>query len=281
MTEIENWCLGTWEKATDYILMEWDINKLPTLYEQDLKRYEYKQNKYERGAKSCTIFSAISAVSDLFNYEFSYDEIKEIDDQSYAKNRIKWQWWYTQSAVDLVAKRWNEHHSDLGKVAYYRVDMNDDASIEKILEKNYDICTGFYWNAKYKSDYSEDGVLNWTEFGASTYWHAVPLIWYAGKRFVKDNYKGRKYNIYEIEHKMSEITCYHNYWYVYTKVAEDNLEEIKRLNEIKSKCNLLIDELWNLWHLVNDTNFQAILHYTADKLRAKIQTCTDMLDNLQ
>jgi hypothetical protein len=39
---------------------------------------------------------------------------------------------------------------------------------------------------------------------------------------------------------------------VYTKVSEDNLEEIKRLNEFKSKVLLAIETNSALWHLTND-----------------------------
>ena len=55
------------------------------------------------------------------------------------------------------------------------------------------------------------------------------------------------------------------------------MEEIKRLNEIKAKCNLLIDHLGELWKLVNDENFRGILHYTAEKLRKKIQDANEQL----
>jgi hypothetical protein len=63
---------------------------------------------------------------------------------------------------------------------------------------------------------------------------------------------------------------------VYVPV-DDHLEEIKRLNEIKAECNLAITHLQNIWHLVNDKNFRGILHYTADKLRDKIENCNTEL----
>jgi hypothetical protein len=34
---------------------------------------------------SCTIFAAIGMLSDLINYEFSYEQIKEVDELSYAQ----------------------------------------------------------------------------------------------------------------------------------------------------------------------------------------------------
>jgi hypothetical protein len=58
---------------------------LPTLFDQDEIYFEYNQNNQERSKKSCTIFNAIGAVSDLRNYEYKIEQIKEADDQSYTK----------------------------------------------------------------------------------------------------------------------------------------------------------------------------------------------------
>lgn len=284
MADLENGCLWVGEKVTDYLLSEWIASNLPTLYEQDTIRFEYNQFNQKWSQKSCTIFSAVWAISDLFNYEFDLKEIKEIDSLSYTQGRMPNTWWYVQSAVKLVADWWNEHHSDLWKVAYYRVDMSDEESIKALIEKNYNICTWFYGNSAYTRDYATDAVLNGTEFWATTYGHAINVISYNWKRCVKDNYKWRTTydqskpcNIYELEHCTGEISWWHSFWYVYTKVAEDALEEVKRLNEIKSECNTIIEHLWTLWHMVNDTNFQWILHYTAEKLRKKIADADEQL----
>lgn len=275
-------CLGIGEEDTDYILDAWDIDLLPNLYQQDNIRYEYNQWNQSWSKVSCTIFAAMWMLSDLMNYEFSLKELKEVDDLSYEKGRIKWQWWYVKSAVDLVAKWWNEKHRDKGMVAYYRVSKYSDI-VDKILEKWYDLDTNYCPTVEYAKDYYLDWVLDWTEFWTKTNWHSVCVIndWV---RKIKDNYKGRKTadwkanaNIYEVKNPLAKIT---NYWprlYVYTKVQEDNMEEIKRLNEIKAKCNVIIDHLGELWHMVNDTNFQWILHYTAEKLRKKIADADEQL----
>lgn len=275
-------CLGIGEEDTDYILDAWDIDLLPNLYQQDNIRYEYNQWNQSWSKVSCTIFAAMWMLSDLMNYEFSLKELKEVDDLSYEKGRIKWQWWYVKSAVDLVAKWWNEKHRDKGMVAYYRVSKYSDM-VDKILEKWYDLDTNYCPTVEYAKDYYLDWVLDWTEFWSKTNWHSVCVIndWV---RKIKDNYKGRKTadwkanaNIYEVKNPLAKIT---NYWprlYVYTKVQEDNMEEIKRLNEVKAKCNVIINHLGELWHMVNDTNFQWILHYTAEKLRKKIADADEQL----
>lgn len=279
MEEEINGCIWVGECTTDYLLTWAEVEQLPDLVQQDTKIYEYNQ----WSTPHCTLYSAFGAVSDLFNYEFTQKEIDEMVEESYRRGRVKDRGRYVKSAVDLVADYWNEHHSDLWKVVYYRISLYDTELVDRVLSKNYTLCSWYQWNSKYNSDFKEDWILNWVSFWTSTYGHAVSWIGRESKRFIKDNYKGRKSwklstNIYEVEHTPNELVsggCYYANAYVYTKV--DNLEEIKRLEQIKTECNTLIEHLWTLRHLVNDTNFQWVLHYTAEKLRWKIKDADNEL----
>lgn len=280
------WCLGIWEEDTDYTLCSWEESLLPTLYEKDEVRYEYNQWAKDWSRVSCTIFAAMWMLSDLINYEFSEAELKEVDELSYDNPkypviRKRWDGWYVKYAVDLVAGRYNnsELSKKYGKIAYYRLSKYDDEIVENAIWKLYTIDWNHWLNAEYTKD-RKDWMVDGTDFWTKTSWHSVDVICKAGQRSVKNSYKGNKYNIYGLKNKLSAITNFWPYFYIYTLVREDNLEEIKRLNEIKTECNLLIEHLWKLYHLVNDTNFQWILHYTADKLRAKIKTCNEMLGKL-
>ena len=281
------WCLGDWAEDTDYVLCEWDIDLLPTLYEKDEIRYEYDQWANDWSRVSCTIFAAIWMLSDLINYEFSEKEIKEADDLSYNNPkyqhlRIRWAWWYVKDAVECVADWYNssELSKKYWKVAYYRINKYHTDILEWVIKKLYTIEWNHWVTAEYTKD-KADGMIDWTDFWTQTNWHAVDVINYKGQRSVKNSYKwSAKYNIYWLKNELSKLTNFWNFFYVYTLVKEDNFEEVKRLNEIKSECNVLIEHLWTLRHLVNDTNFRSILHYTADKLRAKIETCNEMLKKL-
>lgn len=289
MEELENGCLGIGGQLTDYLICDGFEDALPTLYQQDDVIFEYNQSKQEWSKKSCTIFSAIGAISDLFNYEFSLDEIKEIDDISYTRGRFKNQGRWVQSAVKLVADRRNEHHSDLGKVAYYKIDTTNNELVDKILEKGYNIMTNLNGNTKYTLDYLQDAIVNDTDFGSATYWHALNLvtvnlkkIW--GKVCVKDNYKGRTTNngkldcnIYALEHYPSEISVFGVNGYIYTKVAEDALEDVKRLNEFKTNLQKAIDINSAMRHQTNDENYKSILHYVNEKNRKKLSDCEEQL----
>lgn len=263
-------CLGTGEQTTDYRLCSWDSDLLPPLVKKDEIRFSYNQYKNKRSYVSCTIFAAVWMLSDLMNYEFSYDEIKEIDELSYERWRIRGQWWYVQSAVKLVADRWNEKMDR--KVAYFRLSKFDNEIIEDVIGKLYTID----WNMCPTKEWSEDRkdwMIDGTDFWKITNWHSVDIVCKEWQRTVKDSWS---IPYYWLKNKLSAVTNFWANFYVYVPVG-DNLEEVKRLNEIKAECNLLIEHLGTLWHLVNDSNFQWVLHYTAEKLRKKIDDCNNEL----
>ena len=277
MEEKEIWCLWLWEQPTDYQLCNGDSDLLPPLVKKDEIRFEYNQGNQDRSRVSCTIFAAMWMLSDLINYEFSLDQLKEVDELSYTRGRIRGQWWYVQSAVKLVADRYNE--SDLskkyGKIAYYRISKYDDEILEWVINKLYTIDWNHWLDSRYTAD-KKDWMIDGTDFWSQTSWHSVDIICKAGQRSVKNSYKWAKNNIYGLKNKLSAITNFWTYFYVYTIVG-DNLEEIKRLNELKTECLNCITSLWNIRHMTNDTNFQWVLHYTADKLRTKVKDCDDEL----
>jgi hypothetical protein len=60
------------------------LDALPTLYQQDEIIYQYNQGTQTWSTKSCTLFSPIGAISDLFNVEIPLSTIKKWDDSSYS-----------------------------------------------------------------------------------------------------------------------------------------------------------------------------------------------------
>jgi len=258
------WCLWLGEQSTDYQLCNGDSDLLPTLVRKDEIRYEYNQYKNKWSYVSCTIFAAVGMISDLFNYKFSYDEIKEIDELSYERWRIRWQWWYVQSAVKLVADWWNEKMER--KVAYYRISKSNDSIMEDSLDKLYTLD----WNLCLTKEYNEDKkdwMIDGTEFWNKTSWHSVCIVKKEWQRSVKDS---GSVSYYWLKNKLSKITNFWHYFYIYVPV-NDNLEEIKRLNEFKSALLVAIEQNSKLWNLTNDKNYQSILHYTNEKNRAKVK----------
>jgi len=272
MEENYNGCIGLWESNTDYLLTGEEAEWLPELSIQDQVIYEYNQWI----TPHCTLYSAFGAVSDLFNYEWTQKEIDEIVEESYNRGRIRGNGRYVKAAVNLVADYWNEHHSDLGKIAYYRINLRDTELVDKILTKNYTLCSWYRGNQTYNNDYKADWILNGTSFGTSTYWHAVSWIGREGKRFIKDNYKGRKSwklftNIYEVEHEPADLVNSGTYYtdaYLFTKV--NNLEEVKRLNRIKSNILAAMPINSELRHDTNSKEYQTKLHDTNNMFRERL-----------
>ena len=247
-------CLGDWAEATDYRLCSWDSDLLPPLVKKDEIRFSYNQYKNSWSYTSCTIFSAVGALSDLTNYEFSYDEIHEIDELSYTRWRIRGQWWWVQSAYKLGADWWNERHPDK-QVAYYRISKYDDDIMENCLSKLYVLGWNLHLTDEYRKD-KEDWMIDWTDFWTLTNWHAVGIVNKDNQRSVKDS---GSIPYYWLKNKVSKITNFWPNFYIYVLV-NDKLEEVKRLNEIKAKIVNWMELNSELWHLSNSELHKDKLH---------------------
>lgn len=280
MEEIKEteWCLGIWEENTDYVLCEWDLDILPTLFEKDEIRYEYNQWANKWSEVSCTIFAAIGMLSDLINYKFSEEEIKEVDELSYDNGRIRGRWWYVKNAVKLVADWYNasELSKKYGKVAYYRISKYDDELIDGIIWKLYTIDWNHWLTAAYTKD-KRDGIIDGTDFGYQTNWHSVDVIQYKWQRSVKNSYEWSTNNIYWLKNKLSAITNFWNYFYVYTLVKEDNYERVKELNEFKTLLVQTIENNSAMWHKTKDVNYQNKLHNMNEANRQKLKDIDEQL----
>lgn len=277
--EITDWCLWDWYKSTDFDLVSGDA--LPDLYQQDDIIYEYNQWNQTWSRNSCTLFSAAGAVSDLFNKEFTLDELYELNELSYTKGRKRDKWRYVSSAVDLVRNWWNnnkERVKKYGKVASYRVEMMDDKVVEDVIKRWYTLCTWYDGSNEYNVDYMLDWILEKDSFWEITYSHAVSVRWRNWKKYIKDNYKGRKYNnldrnMYQVQPKFSKLVendVYFYNWYVFTKVAEDNYNELIRLEKMKNLLNTAIASHSELRHLTNDKTYRDFLHEINEKHRKKM-----------
>lgn len=279
MEELEViWCLGDWAEETDFLLCNWDWDLLPQLFEKDEIRFEYNQWANDWSRNSCTIFAAIWMLSDLINYEFSEKELKEVDELSYTRWRIRWQWWYVQSAVKLVADWYNnsELSKKYWKVAYYRLSKYDDEIVENAIGKLYTIDWNHWLNSDYTKD-RKDWMIDWTNFWYTTNWHSVDIICKEWQRSVKNSYKGTQYNIYWLKNKLSVLT---NFWwnlYIYTLVKEDNYERVKELNEFKTLLVQTIENNSAMWHKTKDVNYQNTLHNMNEANRQKLKDIDEQL----
>ena len=267
--ELQGGCLWDWHTDKDRLLTGEMVDNLPELELQDQKIFEYDQS----WTLDCTIYSALGACSDLLNIELTEKQIDEAVEESYNRWRTPWEWRLVKEAVelacDMIYKRFKI------KLAYYRIPNWFDDDIHDVISKNYSLCTSFNWNAEYKRDRIDNGRIDNSHKWPFTYWHAVCLIERENKKFVKDNYKGRKENgyytnIYEIVPKISTLKydwCWQNYSYVIVKIKDEKEEDIKRLNEMKNAIDKLIEdtdkvikEHSEMWYLTNDEVYKNELH---------------------
>ena len=257
-------CLWDWAENTDYVLCEWDSDLLPPLVKKDEIRFQYNQYKNTWSYVSCTVFAAIGMLSDLINYEFSYDQIKEVDELTYTTDnypkRTRWEWYWVKYAVWVLADWYNasELSKKYWKVAYYRISKYDDDILEWALDKLYTLDWNLHLTDEYYKD-REDWMIDWTDFWHLTNWHSIDIIKNNGQRSVKDSGSNPEKNIYWIRNKLSKVT---NFWpslYIYVLVG-DNLERVKKLNEIKAKIVNWMDLNSELWHLSNSELHKDKLH---------------------
>ena len=268
--ELENWCLWDWYETTDFLLTEADIYTLPELFTQDTIRYDYNQWKQSWSKKSCSIFAAVWAMSDLKNYQFSLDEIYEIDCLSYKKWRTAWSGRYTKNAFALVCEWWNKKFPE-NPAAYYAVLFANDEKCNMIMEKNYNLWVSFNYTADYVQDYGDNGAIDRAKkWEKKLVWHCVNEIIKDWSKQIKDNYNGSKSQYYKINVSNSALYnagIYHTRAYVFTNVKEDNIGEVKRLERVKVACINALEYNSQLWHETNDKTLQKKLHDTNEWIR--------------
>ena len=249
-------------------MVEW----LPKLYLQDYQIYEYNQ----WDSLDCTIYSALWALSDLYNREVTQKQIDEAVEESYKRWRVKGQWWYVKEAVEMCCKLWKLRFWECP--VFYRINNNDDYKIQKCLEYLYTLCTSYNGSRDYNRDRDDNGQIDKVDHWEKSYWHAVNLRKTEKReRAVKDNYKWRKTNIYGLIPLISELkkswTWQYNS-YLIVKSEDEYREDIERLNKMKNMIDKMITSTEEsiamnseMRHKTNDKAYQERLHATNDQLR--------------
>ena len=70
---------------------------------------------------------------------------------------------------------------------------------------------------------------------------------------------------------MKEIKCYSSNAYIYTKVGENRLTEVKRLNEFRTLLLATIEANSAMWHKTNSESYKNKLHEMNDLNREKLK----------
>jgi hypothetical protein len=193
--------------------------------------------------------------------------------------RNKWEWWYVSDAVSHIRKRWNKNEKlvkKYWKLASYRISKYSDSIIEDTINNLYTIDWNLCLNSKYNED-KKDWMIDGTDFWKQTNWHSVCVVNKEWQRSVKDS---GSIPYYWLKHKLSEISNFGSYFYVYTLVKEDNYERIKKLNEMKAKIVNWMDINSELWHLSWSKTHKDKLHNMNDFYREWLETINKELASL-
>lgn len=267
---VDDWCLWDWYEETDFLLTEADIYTLPELYTQDTIRYNYNQWKQDWSKKSCSIFAAVWALSDLKNYKFDLSAIREIDTESYKRDRVSWQWRYTKKAFALTAE-WRNVNFPKDPVAYYAVLFSNDDKCNMVMNKNYNLWVSFNYTKDYVLDYDEnweiDRAVKWQP---KLVWHCVNEIIKDWRKQIKDNYDWSKSQYYKINVSNADLYnawIYHTRAYMFTNVKEDNLWELKRFERVKVAALNALEANSTLRENTNSKELQKSLHKTNEDIR--------------
>ena len=181
----------------------------------------------------------------------------------------------------MVADRYNNSKlsEKYWKVAYYRISKYNNDIIENVIDKLYTIDWNHWLTAEYNKD-RKDWMVDGTNFWINTNWHSVDIINYHWQRSVKNSYKWDKNNIYWLKNKLSAITNFGAYFYVYTLVKDDKYERIKKLNEMKTKILNWCDINSELWEKSNSQYHKDKLHDMNNFYRDRLEYINNELKKL-
>lgn len=79
----------------------------------------------------------------------------------------------------------------------------------------------------------------------------------------------------------SEIKSFHKTWYVITKVREDNLDELKKQEEMKVLLNTAITTNSAIWKLTIDEKYQKKLNEMNNLNRDKLKVVEEIIGKIK
>jgi hypothetical protein len=167
MEEIKNGVISEIYGDKDYELAGADsIQKLP-IAPNRFNGIQYHQP--DISDMSCTMHGCLTAFSSLTGYKFSDNQRLEIWELCKKQGASDKYGFYLNKAVDIVRDYVNK--LEFSKFVTFRVAIGFDEYYE-VMKKGYMVVTGYNGNSKWNED-KKDGVLENTEFGASTYSHII------------------------------------------------------------------------------------------------------------
>ena len=218
-----------WSNEADYIFhLNTKIYNAPRLYTW----VEYNQTEVQ--TNSCSIHWCISAATALTWYLFNLADRITLWDMALDRGGSNNWWWYLSDATKLIRDFLKTKDISL---KYFSVNYRD---YDTILDAWYVIITGY----RVLAGMRQDRIDNWILDGSAwRYWefsngHCIAINKKNWKVYCIDNYKGSKYNLFEIKDlkKLCEDNVFFKSGFFY--IATEQLRGYQYLT-LKEKINKL------------------------------------------
>ena len=256
---IKNWTREVYSRK-DYIAWEKEISEARNSFWDE--KIQFNQNDIDKSW--CVYHSWTWCIADqeIFKYE---NFLNDVEWRKYKYWYMDWKWMYIYRWVDLVRDTWNWQNPD-DTIITERV-KNWSTEFYETLKKGYSIHTWYRWNSKYNED-RNDWVLDWNEFGETTYWHSIRITKKDGL-YVVDNYLWRDSNIYEIEDLkwLLQNDVFFNNWYIY--IFKNEIMKNPDVALIEKAINEWITKQESLLQDVKDWNYHSELRNLIRLMRVK------------
>ena len=213
-----------WETGDDYIFWasistaEAELRRRGQINRQ--VKYEYNQWAQYETRNWCTVYSAVTEVSWLMDYEYSLDEILVIGRKMIKDGKLNPdKWAYLHDAIDYVRKDWNERMDK--KIVSYRIDYSDKELRYLLTHVNPRLTQLWYrTSSELYNEIQSTWIANKKDY-KKVGWHAVSQWWLA----TINNYKGKMVNWVPYRNRFSftyiddliKNDVIFKYWYMFLK----------------------------------------------------------------
>ena len=178
----------------DYIIW-WDNELIIPENKNTLKYYYNQWTKREPStSRSCWIFWSMGCVSDLTWYQFTEDNINEINKLAIDQyGLVIWEGMYMSSAVDCVRNWWNNNKKQ--QLISYRTTIWSEEFLEW-LNKKHSFAVWYITSSEYYNDSQDNWVIDLDTFPTSWWWHLVRNNYLANINIDDNYYWTKDYNSY-------------------------------------------------------------------------------------
>ena len=218
-TEFYTWLKGIGEKQTDYLFWSKNIYIKELLKSRSSlwqPKYEYDQSAQYESRNYCTIYSAVTELSYLWDYEFTYCQIQEIANKMIEDWKLDPNMWaYLSDAIDYTRKWWNKNFPKK-TVSSYQISYLDEELRNILIHDVWRLTQiGYRTSTELHKELQTNGFAMKKDY-PKEWGHAVSQYWLN----IIDNYKNKnKFNRYSFHYFYDLVKNWIIFekWYLFLK----------------------------------------------------------------